>query len=387
MRICFIALGRFAHVDAYLDYFREQGHEVHFVALAPGPRREVPTHNVGFKAAGKWSYLPAMWRASKVIRSLHPDIVHAHYATSAGLAAYVCGVHPYLVTAHGTDVTLGARSPVWRPILRTILRDADCVNTVSKDLSEIMLGLGVPAEKIMECTPGIDTSRFEFRERPFFDPAQPLRLICTRALHAVYDHSTILKGLALLKTRQIRFHATLVGDGPLRHRLEAMAHSMGIGDQVTFTGAVDNQSLSKMLLESQLYLSASIRDGTSLSLLEALASGNYPIVSDIKANAEWIQHGHNGLLHRVSDPRSLADCLSRIVREPGNMGAVLLSNRHLVVKRADRAANMRRLESAYRKLARGPSPRPRSAGEPASLCSASPTHSDHDQTGCGARHP
>src|SRR5437868_9047572 len=139
MRICFIALGEFSHVDPYIQFFSERGHDTSFVVLAPGPPRRVPTYNVGCSARlgkmlGKYTYLPSMLRARRVVRSIKPDIVHAHYATSAGLAARVVNFHPWLVTAHGTDITLGVESPLWRRILQRIFSEADCVNTVSADL-------------------------------------------------------------------------------------------------------------------------------------------------------------------------------------------------------------------------------------------------------------
>src|SRR5579883_693271 len=132
MRICYIALGKFLHVDAYLDYFNKRGHDVHFVALAPGPPRQVPTQDVSvgpaiFSMCGKLTYFPAMLRARKVVRALRPDLVHAHYATSAGLSAFLCGFHPWVVTAHGTDVTMGVKSGLRRILLRELFRNADCV--------------------------------------------------------------------------------------------------------------------------------------------------------------------------------------------------------------------------------------------------------------------
>lgn len=378
MRICFIAPGKFTHIGPYLDYFKEAGHDVHFLALAPGPERDVPTHNVGLderfhKLLGKWSYLPAMLRARKVVRSLAPDVVHAHYATSSGLAACVCGVHPYMVTAHGTDVTQGAKSILWRPILRRIFRNADCVNPVSDGLQEMVLDLGIPLQKVEMLTLGIDTQLFKFSERPFSYPAAPLRLICTRRLESVYDHTTLIKSLAILKTRNIDFGLTIVGDGIMREDLEMLASELGISDRVTFAGAVPNTRLPAFLAQHDIYLSASTRDGTSLCLLEAMASGLYPIVSNIKANAEWIRHGHNGLMHKVSDPQNLAECILACLETAGQPKAALRLNRGLVMMKGDRATNMKRLEQIYFRLrAKGDSTRPSGARPDAVRRASSP---------------
>jgi glycosyltransferase involved in cell wall biosynthesis len=355
MRICFIAHGNFTHIDAYLDHFKERGHEVHFVALAPGPRREVPTHDVGaregfLRLPHKWSYLPAMLRARTVIRRLAPDIVHAHYATSAGLAAWVCNARPWLVTAHGTDVSLGVKSPVWRILLRAICRHTDCVNAVSEELREMILSLGTSPAKIETFTLGIDTRRFKFSERAFLYPTKPLRFICTRRLEPVYDHATIIRSMAILNRRGIRFVLTIVGDGELRRSLEALAAELSITDRITFAGTLPNALLPAYLDEHDVFLSASSRDGTSLCLLEAMASGLYPVVSDIRANAEWIKHGRNGWLHKVADPESLANCIESLLSRLEQTREALVPNREAVIKRGDRAANMLRLEEIYCRL-------------------------------------
>lgn len=355
MRICYIALGKFPHVDPYLDFFSKRGHDVHFVALTPGYPRSVPTHYAGgngafFRLCGKSSYLPAILRARKIIRRLGPDIVHAHYATSAGLAAYVCGVHPWVVTGHGTDVTLGVQSLLWRNLLRQIFRKADCVNPVSDGLQQMVARLGIPAGKIETRTFGIDTQRFGFVKRPLGKVSGPLSLVSTRWFEPVYDHATILKSMAILKTRNTPFHLTLIGEGSLRGQMLKLADELGLRDQVTFAGAVPNASLPEQLARHDTYLSASTRDGTSLSLLEAMAVGLYPVVSDIPANSEWISHGQNGLLHQVQDPHSLADCLVAHAQSADRGSEALLRNRQLVLARGDRAGNMERMEQTYHRL-------------------------------------
>ena len=355
MRICYIALGKFVHVDAYLDFFSKRGHDVHFVALTSGPQRQVPTKDVAVNGAyfglcGKLTYLPAMLRARKVVRSLSPDIVHAHYATSAGLCAWVCDFHPWIVTAHGTDVTLGVKSILWRALLRELFRKADCVNPVSDGLRRMVLGLGVPENKIETLSLGIDTNAFRFAKGVASERPTALKFVCTRRFEPVYDHATLVRGLALLKARGIPFHLTLLGDGIGRGELERLIEDLGMTHQVSFLGPVLNSKLPDELAKHDIYLSASTRDGTSLSLLEAMAVGLYPIVSDIDANAEWIIHGQNGLLHGTANPQSLADCVVSFAESFARANDVLLHNRRLVVNKGDRTRNMEQLEGIYLRL-------------------------------------
>ena len=304
MRICFISHGQLIHTDPYLDFFKARGDDVHFICLTPSPPKQVPTYNMGFGRytlkKGKWKYLLSAVRIRRLVRKLKPDIVHAHYATSGGLAGLICGFHPFVVTVHGSDLTLGIKSRIWRPLLKTIFNHADCVNTVSEDLKEMVLTLGVCAEKIKVITPGIDTKKFSFVEKGPIGKEQPLRLICTRRLEPVFNHRTIIEALAILKSKGVRFHLVLVGDGTLKEKLEQLVKEKQLSDQVTFLGQLDNSKLPQVLQQNDVYLSASHWDGTSLSLLEAMATGLFPVVSDIKANKAWLEDNVTSLLTILS---------------------------------------------------------------------------------------
>ena len=355
MRICFIAVGTFNHIEPYLEYFKQAGHDVCFVSLSPGPERPVPIYDLGFggkysETQGKWKYPVSMLRARKLVKRLKPDIVHAHYATSAGLAALVCGFHPAVVTVHGSDLTTGIKSGIWRALLRKIFRFADCVNVVSDDLGEMVLSLGINKDKIEVLTPGIDTQRFCFTKRAKIVKSRPLRLVCTSRLEPVFDHETIIKALALLKEKGIIFEMIFAGDGSLPGVLKRQVSELGLDDCVSFMGKIPNENLPELLSRSDIYLSASLWDGTSLSLLEALAAGLFPIASDIKANSAWIKDGVNGYLHKLGDAENLADCILRLQSEPEIAEKAGPYNRNKVEEKADRNKNMKRLETIYRNL-------------------------------------
>ena len=355
MRICFISLGTFNHIGPYLDYFRDAGHDVHFVSMSPSPDRGVTTHNVGIgreysESQGKWKYPISMLRARRLINKLRPDVVHAHYVTSCGLTALVCGFHPTVVTAHGSDLTVAMKSRIWRPLLKRVFEFSDCVNTVSPDLADMVRSLGIQASKIETLTLGIDTEKFSFLQRPEFDNSRPLKLICTRRLESVFDHQTIIDALVKIKEKQIKFEMTFAGDGSLLDELTQHVNDVGLDDCVKFTGRLNNGDLPELLCKHDVYLSASLWDGASLSLLEAMATGVFPIVSDIKANSTWLEHGVDGLLHKVGDPADLAECIVKFYNRPEMAAEAAGSNREKVVKSADRATNMKRLEGIYEEL-------------------------------------
>ena len=355
MRICFIAAGTFTHIGSYLDYFNQAGHYVHFVSLSPSPERSVPTYNLGIgkkysETQGKWKYPISMLRVRKILNKIKPDIIHAHYATSAGLTALVSGFHPSVVTAHGSDLTNGIKSRIWRPILKKIFNYADCINVVSDDLSEMVLSLGIDKNKIKTITPGIDTEKYSLTKRTKIEKSRPLKLVCTRRLEPVFDHFTIIDALALLKEKGIKFQMTFVGDGTLLNDMKQRVNDFGLTESVNFMGKIPNDDLPEVLSQQDVYISASLWDGTSLSLMEAMATGLFPIVSDIKANSAWIENGVDGFLHKVGDSNNLADCIMKLLNNPEIVNKTSLNNRKKITERADRNTNMKLLESVYKDL-------------------------------------
>ena len=143
---------------------------------------------------------------------------------------------------------------------------------------------------------------------------------------------------------------TYLGDGSLLSELKQQVNDLSLNEYVGFQGRVQNDELPNVLGQHDVYLSASLWDGTSLSLLEAMATGLFPIVSNIKANSEWLRHGVDGLLYKVGDAEDLANCILQLLREPEIAPKAALRNRELVVAEADRNKNMKRLESIYKNL-------------------------------------
>ena len=355
MRICFISTGTFSHIGAYLEYFAQAGHEVDFVALSPSPPRPVRVHDVGLGGAyppdgGKWKYPISMLRARRLVRRLKPDIVHTHYATSGGLTGLVCGFHPTVVTAHGTDLNGGARSPIWRALLKAVFKQAARVNTVSPDLTRLAMSLGVARRKVVELTLGVDTVRFHSDGRTAPRGGEALRLVCTRRLEPVFDHPTIVEALAILKAKGVKFKMTFAGDGSLRGELAALVARRGLGSDVAFLGAVGADAMPAVLRAHDVFLSASLSDGTSLSLLEAMSAGLIPVVSRIRANEAWLEHGVGGFLHGVGDPEDLAARGLELTRRPALAASAPGLNRGKVMAAGDRVTNMRRLERIYEEL-------------------------------------
>src|SRR5262249_52443611 len=149
----------------------------------------------------------------------------------------------------------------------------------SPQLAEELTALGVPANKFRIIPVGTDSMQFSPRLGP--RPPGPPRIICTRKLDPLYDNFTILRALARRKADGLAFQARFVGGGGLEQQTRSAARDLGLDSCVEFVGNVAHEAVPDHLRWADVYVSASVADGAPSSLFEAMASGVFPVVSDI----------------------------------------------------------------------------------------------------------
>lgn len=356
MKICLVAHGGNVFAWQHARAFQAHGHAVRLLSLGPASQRDsdVPVQLFsppGFDPSsdgGRWSYAKTILPVRKAIADWKPDIVFALYLSSAGVVASFSG-HPRLVvSARGCDVNRWIGVQPWPMVFRAQAAVAKLVHTVSQPLCDVLVSRArVPRRKVRVAPLGIDTTRF-VRFDPRMRPGTG-RMICTRSHDDVYDQPTLLRAMQRLQRRRAEYHLTFA------HPRKAdvtrqLAHHMGLEGDVSFLPGYTLEQLPLLLGRQDLYVSASLRDGTSSSLLEAMSTGLLPVVSDIEANREWIDHGVNGLLFPVGDDEALADLVERAGRDTDLVRRASTLNPMLVRERGDLTAMTRRLLSMFEEL-------------------------------------
>ena len=179
---------------------------------------------------------------------------------------------------------------------------------------------------------------------------QPHSVISTRNLNELYRVGDLLEAVSIVRDKLPELSVTLAGDGPLRASLEHDTHGLGIESATSFTGRLDQPELAAKLAVSQVYVSTSPVEGTSISLLEAMACGCLPVVADIPANRDWINHGVNGLLFPPGNANALATCLQQAFEESRLAEAAAACNPRAVASRGSFAAHVDLTASLYQEL-------------------------------------
>jgi len=175
-------------------------------------------------------------------------------------------------------------------------------------------------------------------------------LVSTRKFGSVYNPATIIRAMKLVSKDHPQVLLRLAGDGPLRKHLETLVDELGLQTNVEFLGRLSEEDVVQVLSEADLYLSTSLSDSASIALLEAMAVGLLPIVSDIAGNREWITDGVNGFLVDPHDTDGLAAGITLALRRFNWRQEVCQQNKEIVKRRALRKNQMEIVEQAYREL-------------------------------------
>ena len=117
-----------------------------------------------------------------------------------------------------------------------------------------------------------------------------------------------------------------------------------------FKGQIAQNELEDILLKADIYISTSLSDSTSVSLLEAMASGLIPVVSNISGNREWVKEGGNGFLFPPGDYKALAQRTIWIIKEFNQTQRIRERNLKLIKEKALWEDNMKIIEEKFLEL-------------------------------------
>jgi glycosyltransferase involved in cell wall biosynthesis len=223
-------------------------------------------------------------------------------------------------------------------------------------LAEELVRLGVRADHVETVPFGVDTGRFrppEEGEEEGGGTDRPLLMVSLRHFHTVYDPLTVVRAAAVAAQNLPGFRGEMAGDGPLRAEAVRLVENLGLADKMAFPGLLTEVEVARKLAGAVIYVSAALSDSTSVSLLEAMACGCFPVAADIPGNREWITDGENGLLFGPGDPIDLAAKIVRAHNDRELRTGAAAVNRRLVMDRASLAGTIDRIESLFSKLLDG----------------------------------
>lgn len=253
------------------------------------------------------------WRPLlRFLKNERPDVVMTHLwmANNIGrIAAFITGVPKILAFEH--SIYDGIKNTKQFTIDRILQLISTKVIAISNGVKHHLIKHGISAVKISVVLNG--TTAFFCKKQPNLNNKPPLptkfsyvfigRLVEAKAV------DVLLRAFARVPTGVL----TIVGDGPLRGSLEALASELGIIRRVEFLGS--REDISDILCASNCLILPSHREGFGLVIIEAFSAGIPVIVSDFPSAKEIVQDGDNGIIVKRGDPTVLSAAMVKVAED------------------------------------------------------------------------
>lgn len=266
------------------------------------------------------SQLNRLYKLARVNRKY--DIIHAHFGMVGDRFRFVSELWkaPMVVSFHGYDVS------VWpfergRDCYTRLFKVASAFVVNSEDTRRRVIGLGCPPEKIEKLYPAWDMANFPYRVRQR-GTGQLMRVLTVARLVEVKGVEDAVAAIALVRKTHPNVRYDIIGDGPLRSRLEALIDALNLREAITLHGAQSPDYVRHMMDESHAFLSPSVttsvgaQEGLGVALLEAQASGLPVVATEHGAFPEVVAHGETGFLAPEHSPEQLAYWLRYLIENP-----------------------------------------------------------------------
>ena len=369
------------HDHRFLSKMAATGNEIFYLRLENAGRpyedRPLPEGVTNIRWAGgqrpvTWRDGPALVRDLKrVIREYAPDLIQAGPIQTAALLVALAGFRNLVAMSWGYDLLIDAgKGPAWRWATRYTLKRAaafvgDCVT-----IRDLAVGYGMDPEKIVTFPWGANIRKYRPADRKSKIESRirarrgwgedEFVILSTRSWAPLYGVEDLVRAFIAAARQRPELRLLMLAGGPFSRKIKAMVHNAGLIDRVHFPGQINQHDLPDYYRAADLYVSTSHSDGSSISLLEALASGLPVLVTDIPGNREWISPsppsplpqggeggGGEGWLFRPGDHVDLERRILEIVERRDEIEAIGANARRLAEQRGDWDKNFPELVRAW----------------------------------------
>ena len=271
----------------------------------------------------------AFFQLLALMRAKKYQVVHTYTATPGFLGRIVARLIGVPVIVHhqiswnGGEFASLREKLFYRPLeaLATLASTRSiCVSNATVD--QARNHHLVPLRKLVTICNGIDPAEFmaassSMLRKELGISEDTLIIGNTSRLRTQKDNQTLIRALPYLKPLMPgkRMVLLLAGDGPDRSMLEEIVHSLELSDQVQFLGF--RRDIPTFLAGIDIFVSPSLWEGLSISLMEAMAAAKPIVTTSIPPNAELIEHEVTGLLVPSKSPQQVAEAIARFVQDPG----------------------------------------------------------------------
>jgi glycosyltransferase involved in cell wall biosynthesis len=359
MKIIYFSLDYSSHDYRFLAALAETEHEVFYVRLQRGPRqvedRPVPLKIEQVLWAGgqgefRWcDLLRLVMDFRRVVREIKPDLIHAGPIQTCAFIATLSGFHPLLTMSWGFDLMEDVHKSKWMEwATRYTLKRSTFFTSDANVTRNKAVAYGMNPDHTAVFPWGVDLQHFA--PLPTVRRLPSTVLFCNRSWEPRYGVDVLAHAFVKVARQNPDVGLLLLGGGSQGRAIRDILQRGGVLERVNLVGQVSQRDLPRFYQMADLYISPSHVDGSSVSLMEALACGIPCLVSDIPANMEWVIENKNGWLFPNGDAGALAAKILAVIAQRENLPEVGRAARRSAETRADWKKNFGVLMNVYQRL-------------------------------------
>ena len=360
MKILYFSLGYSTHDYRFLKAISDGGHEVFFVQLE-GNRRQVEDRPVpenvnqviwkGGREPFRWGNLAKLTLDfRRLAKEIKPDLIHAGPIQTCAFIAILSGFRLVLTMSWGFDLMDDVHKSKWMEwVTRYTLKRSAFFTSDANVTRDMAVTYGMDPEKTIVFPWGVDLEHFKLSTSKR-ENVETFTLFCNRSWEIRYGVDVLARAFVKIAQQNEYVDLILLGGGSQGNQIRQILNNGGVLDRVTLGGQISQTDLPRWYHMADVYVSPSHVDGSSVSLMEALACGLPCLVSDIPANKEWIVENENGWLFRDGDVNELAEKILAAIAQREKLLEIGRASRRSAEMRADWKKNAEVLMNTYRNI-------------------------------------
>lgn len=331
MKICYIANSASSHTVKWVNYFTSLGNEVHVISHSNVPIENAEVHYINYSLK---NYPFMVHKVHKLIKKINPDILHAHQVNTCGLYAASIKGYKSIVSAWGSDILVAPKkSFIVKKIVQYVLKNSYFITSDSHYMSQAIIKLGGNKSKIFTFPMGVEASLTNYKHT-YDSKKHKINILSYRRLEKIYNIDIIIKGFSRILKKYNNITLNIAASGSEFDALTSLVKSLKIESHVKFLGAFNSNDLGNLITANDIFISIPSSDSTSVSLLECMCCGVFPIVSNLPANLEWVKNKKNGLVIDKIDEVEVEKALEWCIKNFSKLPLIAEKNIDIIHKKA-----------------------------------------------------
>lgn len=356
-KICYLADASSTHTKKFCDYFSKHGYEIYVISLNEGELDNAIVYSLDYevkklkneKTFKKIGYLKSIKTIKSIVKSINPDIVHAHFASSYGLLGSLINFKPYILSVWGTDIYEFPRlNIINKHILKYNLKKADIVLSTSKAMAE---ETSLYTDKKIYITPfGVDVNFF----KPFKKEIKKDSIVIgtIKTLEDKYGIDYLIRAFKYVKDyfpdRELKL--IIGGDGSKKQYLKNLSKELEIDRYVEFIGYVDQADIVDIFNKFDIAVFPSLKESFGVAAVEAEACGIPVIATNVGGLPEATKEGESSILVNSKNVEELGDAIIELIKNERKRQDMGISAREFVCKELDVNENFKIIKNIYSKV-------------------------------------